>query len=281
MQKSVGMVDIIAKNGTVVVGTGVVDDGTLRVSRKVSEYKTGEPMATAVLLAAAEKISQINESAPGARITVILPEHVLIRAAEAQKLKNAGVADIGARLLKGWMVDRSKVSEVEAAAWTKATTMFGSAVTAYSGTIVWQNARELYRYTVVGEEPDGSDLVDLAGKEYTFTTGVNVENKLRVVNSRGDTINYSHTGLLSTVTITNRDGKKRWIGSVPRMITIVNDDGTKGTVTAYEASDINLAVEGSTASATAVINALRLHVKTAERLPKLAVARKIVIVEDE
>lgn len=276
MKNSKIMLDVVAKDQTTVVAKGVSEGGVLRVSRKVRESEAGVPLQAAVLATVAGELAGLTAAGVADRVTVILPEQVLIRAAEAQKLKNQGVADIGSRLLKGWMVDRSRVSEVEANAWTAATTMFGNAVGAYGGVIVWQSARALYRWEVRSSDPTGSDLAELNGKEVVFTAGANAELGLVVADNQ----RYNQTAKISTMTIGQRGGGKRYRAFVPRFVSVKKEDGSLGQITAYEASNPELAVEGATDSASAVINALRLHVKAAEKLPKVVVAQKIVVSDE-
>lgn len=269
------MIDVVAKDQTIVVAKGVCENGVLKVTRKARTSESGVPLQAAVLATVAGELAGLTTAGVADRVTVILPEQVVIRAAEAQKLKNNGVADIGSRLLKGWMVDRSRVSDVEANAWTAATTMFGNAVGAYGGTIVWQSARSLYRWEVRSSDPTGSDLAELNGKEVTFTSGANAELGLIVVDNQ----RYNQTAKISVMTIGQRGGGKRYRAFVPRFISVKTEEGFNQ-VTSYEASNPELALEGSTDSASAVINALRLHVKAAEKLPRIAVAAKIVVSDE-
>jgi len=274
MKNSKVMLDVIAKDNTVVVAKGTVTEGgVLEISRKVRTFDMGVPAQAAILATAAGEIAALTKAGMSDRIAVILPEQVVIRAAEAQKLKNQGVADIGGKLLKGWMVDRSKVSETEAAAWSTACEMFGNAVNSYGGTIIWQSARALYRWEVKGEDPAGADLADFNGQEVTFTAGANADLGLVVV----DNERYNNTAKITVSSIRNRNGSVRYRAFVPRVVGIKKEDGTFGTITAAEASNPELDIEGSSDSYCAVINALRLHVKAAEKLPKLKVAKKIVV----
>lgn len=275
MKSSKIMIDVVAKDQTIVVAKGVCENGVLKVTRKARTSESGVPLQAAVLATVAGELAGLTTAGVADRVTVILPEQVVIRAAEAQKLKNNGVADIGSRLLKGWMVDRSRVSDVEANAWTAATTMFGNAVGAYGGTIVWQSARSLYRWEVRSSDPTGSDLAELNGKEVTFTSGANAELGLIVVDNQ----RYNQTAKISVMTIGQRGGGKRYRAFVPRFISVKTEEGFNQ-VTSYEASNPELALEGSTDSASAVINALRLHVKAAEKLPRIAVAAKIVVSDE-
>lgn len=275
MRNSKIMFDVIAKDNTVVVAKGLVNNSTMRVSRKVRTSEAGVPTQAAVLATIAGEIAALTKAGVADRIAVILPEQVVIRAAEAQKLKNNGVADIGSRLLKGWMVDRTKVSEVEAQSWETATRMFGNAVAGYQGSIVWQSARTLYRWEVRGTDPTGADVAELNGKEVTFTAGANAELGIVVADNQ----RYNQTAKISVTAIGQRGGGKRFRAFVPRFVSVKKEDGSVEQLTTFEASNPELNIEGVTDSASAVINAVRLHVTAAEKLPKVAVAK--IVVEDE
>ena len=267
MKNAKMMIDVMVKDLTVVVATGKVrDDGCLMITRKVSTAEPGVPAVATALAYAAGEIGTLIKAGISDRIAIIMPEQAVIRAAEAQKIKNQG-GDMET-LIKDWML---KSSPLEAEGWTTALRLFGAAVSKYAGTIVWQNARSLYRWEVKSQDPTGSDMATL--DEVTFTNGANVDLGLIVAENQY----YNETAKVTVTKIRQRNGNFRYRAFVPRMFTVRDANGENQHLDAFTVSNPELAVEGLSDSHAAVINALRLHVKAAEKLPKVKVAAKIVV----
>lgn len=266
--------DILVKDTTVVIASGVIDEtGTLRIKRRVEKVEAGVPSVAASLIFAADVIGNLFKQNISDRITIVMSEQASIRAFEAQKAKKNGVADIGSVLLKSWMTDLTKVSELEANSWETAMTIFGSAVQKYQGQIVWTSARKLYRWEVKGSDPKGADLAKLNGKEVTFTNGANVDLGIVVI----DNNRYNETVKLTVTAVRDRQGGVSYKAYVPRYFSVRNDDGTFRLLDAFTVSNPDLEVEAARDTQNAVINVLRLHVRAAEKLPKVRVAKKIVV----
>ena len=273
MTNSKMMIDILAKDQTVVVAKSEIRGDVQRITRHVETFEKGVPTVAAVLLFAGNEIGELIKKGYRERITIIMPEQAIIRAAEAQKAKNNGIEDIGGQLLKPWMVDLEKVTEIEANSWEQALALFGGAVAAYGGQIVWTSARKLYRWKVKGAAADS--LADMNGKEVKFTSGANVDFGL-IVEENGQ---YNETVKLTVSAIRDRRGNVRYEATVPRFYRVRNEKGEIVSLDAFTVSNPDLAIEGATDSASAVINGLRLHVRAAEKLPRVNVAKKIVIAD--
>lgn len=270
MQNSKIMFDIMVKDLTCVISSGrILEDGTLMIKRRTEPVIAGTPSVAAVLAHVAGEIASLNEAGIADRVVFILPEQATIRAAEAQKLKNQRVSDIGSVLIKDWML---RGPQIEAESWSTALTMFGVAFSQYKGVILWHSARSLYRWELKGQVPDGSDLAKLEGQEVTFTSGVNVELGIAVENEH-----YNETVKVNVTKIRQRNGNFRYRAFVPRFFSVKGENGTVQMLDSFTVSNPELAVEGSNNGSSAVINALRLHVRTAEKLPRVRVATKIVV----
>lgn len=264
MKNSKVMVDIVAKDGVVVIAIGSVDgSGVMTVNRQT--VTTSEPSQIAVMNHTAAVLEQLTTKGIADRICVILPESLVLRGAMALKAKKDGVADIGAHIIKGWMLQSP-----ERNLWVEACNKFGAAVKAYKGVILFYNARSLYRYEVTGSM-DGADISKLNGVEATFENGVNQTMGLVVKENSY----YKGTVKIAVQSSKDKDGNVKYRGFVPRFISC-SENGQATTLTAFEASDFRRQLTAKDATA-AVINALRLHVQAVAKLPHLQIATSVTV----
>lgn len=265
MKNSKIMVDIVTKENTVVTAVGTVNNGIMTVNR---ETRTSDLPAAQVnvMLGVATVLDELNANGIKDRVCVILPETVVLRGAAALKAKKDGIVDIGNHIIKEWMIKKTDNPK----AWINACTAFGTAIKNYSGTILFVNARSLYRWEVKGTV-DGTDLKTLNGVEVTFTNGTCVEHALVVAENQY----YNGTVKIQVQTITDRNGQETTRAFVPRFINCT-ENGQATTLTAFEASDFRRQLTAKDATA-AIINALRLHVQAVTKLPKLQIATSVVV----
>lgn len=269
MKNSKMMIDVVTKNGVVVIAKGSVDSkGVMTVDRETVEIGGSNPAQTNVMAFVGKAIADLTSQGYKERICVILPEQTVLRGAQALKMKKSGTQNIGDALFQGWMANRNDEKD----AWITACQIFGAAIERYEGDIIFVNARWLYRWEIKGSAADGSDLVPFNGKEITFVKGAAIEEGL--VNSENPY--YGETGKLTVTKIVKKDGKVTYRGFVPRMITAQNSDGETVRISAFEASDFTKALSADDRT-TAVINALRLHVMATAKLPKLIIANSVVV----
>lgn len=269
MKNSKMMLDVVTKNGTVVIAKGSVDcKGVMTVDRETVEVGGNNPAQTNVMAFVGKAIADLTSQGYKERLCVILPEQTVLRGAQALKMKKSGDANIGSALFQGWMADRADEKD----AWVTACQIFGSAVEQYSGDIIFINARWLYRWEIKGQKENGSDLTSWDGKDVTFVKGASVETGL--VNAENPY--YNETGRITVTKIVGRDGKVKYRAFVPRMITAQNAEGETVRLSSFEASDFTKVLTADDRT-SAVINALRLHVMATAKLPHLKIAHSVVV----
>lgn len=266
MKNSKLFVDVNAKDGTVVVSQAIMDGNSeaLQVSQFKDTYEGDGGMA--ILRAVAGVFNSLTEQGWSDRITIIVPENVAIRIFTGMAARKKG-SDVTAAMTKPWM-PKAWVESIEEfiEAWESWLSLGGS--------VNFFNARQLY-YWSVGKEGDdykNLSLKDFDGKTVTFVNGVSEEFGLIIKDNQY----YNATVKLRVTAIKAQDGSVRYLGTVPRFLTVKGKDGENIKMTSFEAS-ADLSVECVSDAHTLILNATRLHVTTAQALPRHLAVKKIVV----
>lgn len=266
MKNSKLFIDVNAKDGTVVVSQAAMDGNSeaLEVSQFKDTYEGDGGMA--ILRTVAGVFNSLTEQGWAERITVIIPENVAIRIYTGMAARKRG-EDATASMTKTWMPK----------AWVESIGEFVEAWESWlslGGSVNFFNARQLYYWSVVksGDNYKNLSLKDLNGKTVTFVNGVSEELGLVV----SDNQYYNATVELRVTAIKGQDGSERYLGTVPRFLTVKGRDGENVKMTSFAASS-DLSVECVSDAHTLILNATRLHVTTAQALPRHKTVKKIVV----
>ena len=266
MKNSKLFVDVNSKDGIVVVSQAFMDNGaeTLEVSQFKDTYEGDGGMA--ILRTVAGVFNGFREHGWSERITVIVPENVAIRVFTGMAARKKG-GDVTAAMIKPWMPK----------AWVESIGEFVEAWESWlslGGSVNFFNARQLYYWSVVksGDDYKNLSLADFDGKVVTFVNGVSEEFGLVV----RDNQYYNATVAIKVTTIKGPDGSERYLGTIPRFLTVKGEAGESKKMTVFEAS-ADFSVECVSDAHTLILNATRLHVVTAQALPRHKAIKKIVV----
>lgn len=265
MKNSKLFIDINAKDGTVVVSQALNNGSeTLEVQQFKDTYEGDGSMA--ILRTIAGVFNSLTEQEWKDRITIIIPENVAIRIYTGMAARKKG-GNVIAAMVKPWMPK----------AWVESIGEFVEAWESWlslGGSVNFFNARQLYYWSVVksGDDYKNLSLKDLNGKTVTFVNGVSEELGLVV----SDNQYYNATAELRVTAIKGQDGSERYLGTVPRFLTVKGKDGENVKMTSFAASS-DLSVECVSDAHTLILNATRLHVTTAQALPRHKTVKKIVV----
>ena len=265
--------DINGANGVIAISQASVNpqSDTMEITQQVINVEGSMTLDIAMLSTVGNVLTQLADNDLRERISIIIPERVALRTFQALKAKKAGRLDtLEQQLWQSWMAKDSQKAN-----WENGIADFCEGFRAYQGSVNFVNARQLYRYEVVSGDEKGENLRQFNGVEVEFTASVNKEHELSVRDN--NMINGKFKITVSEVR--DRDGNSRYRAFIDRYVTVeVEKDGKKEQrrVTAYEASTL-WECEAINDRGAALINGLRLHVKSAEVLPRMKTVKKLVV----
>lgn len=274
MKNSKIMVDVSGKDNVVIVSQAkILDDEIQVVQKKYEGFSSDVPLQAAIIGVVGKELLELADKGVKDRLSLLLPEQVVIRAAEALKAKNAGmsVSDVAMKLYgKSWI---NKLVGAEKKIWIQALSALAAGIVGYQGALVLVNQRKLYRWEVKNSSPTGEGLADLNGKTATFVSGVCEE--LGLVCDENN--RFNKTVSISVTSIRDRQGGVTHKAYVPRLLFVENSAGEQSWVSMSEAIDPDQDYSAAGESYAVTMNAARIHAASVAALPKRKDIKKVTI----
>jgi len=279
MKNAKRIIVVDSKDTTAAITLGSLTQNGLEVSQAVIEASAdGLPQQAFLMAAVAQGMAALLEEGFTGRVAIVVPEQVTIRCATALKARKAGgdAAAIYGKLYFPWMANGK-----DAEAWQQSLSAFAQVLADFEGTVLFVNARELYRWEVFSAETlDDETVAEICKDDVSFTAGVNADMGLTVgsLGPNGSVVPktfYNERVTLVSSSYATRDGGKVWRLFAPRFVTV----GGKH-VPAGDAAKLSEAeLEGVSDSQAALVDVIRLRAINVRALPLRGVS-KIVMAQE-
>lgn len=282
MKSAQKLIVVDVKDVTAAITIGTLTNEGLVVEQGTLTSGDGVPAQAFIIGAVTQSLAALSEQGFAGRVAVIVPEQVILRFATAQKAKkNAGVGASVSAVAKAvysalyfpWM-ERDGKGQV----WQQTLSAFANVFAGFPGTILWVNARELYRWEVFYEGTLNDETVAaLTSEPVSFVAGVCAEKGLVVGNDNGKTVTpktfYNERVQLTATSYQTRDNGKVWRLFADRFVSWDNGGHERAAVAGV---DMAREFPGISDSGAALVDAIRLRALNTRALPSRGVSRIIV-----